>query len=178
VDPECPDAYLATINYGAYWSFDGACPSTQYKVTSCKYTAASTNACACINVDSSKQWSWENKTKLGVGYGSSCKAWDMSNCNDPKIYGPQWVDTWCCENWCWTGANCKNAIASKMWVGLYWTSVDCPDDPKKTSQCPFKAQVKLPGSSLNNPYCRCIGWSPKVLNSGRRRQAGRPAYPD
>ena len=26
VGPECPDAYLAEVNYGAYWSYDGACP--------------------------------------------------------------------------------------------------------------------------------------------------------
>merc|ERR1719253_626810 len=108
----------------------------------------------------------------------------MNNCADPTIYPPSVHDTWCCENWCWTSDTCDSAVKSKIWPGLFWTTAKCPDDTTKTSQCPFKPQsadVSTPASSVGNPYCKCLGWTPDVLKSNYGRRRTKPAssnYPD
>lgn len=79
--------------------------------------------------------------KFSSNYGSSCMAWDMSNC--ATNYREDQVDSWCCANWCYVDKSCpsaKDSLNDGMQGILYWSDNACPDDTALTLQCPYRAK--------------------------------------
>eukprot|EP00928_Gymnodinium_smaydae_P003837 TRINITY_DN11355_c0_g1_i1.p1 TRINITY_DN11355_c0_g1~~TRINITY_DN11355_c0_g1_i1.p1 ORF type:complete len:915 (-),score=107.58 TRINITY_DN11355_c0_g1_i1:335-3022(-) len=177
VPGDCPSAFKSEAASGLYWSYAGVekggkrCADVQQDST-CAKEYAPPDPCTCVNVDSTIQAS-VHASKFASGYGAQCKTWDYKDCADN--YDPSVIDSWCCESWCWVGKECKSALPSKVWEGLHWTTADCKDDQELVRTCPYKAEAPPVDDSKKDPSCDCIGYSPNMLRSGRRR-AGTQAF--
>jgi len=101
--------------------------------------AEANDPCKCLNKGS--LFNSAMNAKFSSNYGSSCMAWDMSNC--ATNYREDQVDSWCCANWCYVDKSCpsaKDSLNDGMQGILYWSDNACPDDTALTLQCPYRAK--------------------------------------
>merc|ERR1719350_361631 len=177
VDPSCSDSYGSVVADNLYYSYTGSCGNQE--ISSCPHQPP--DPCTCINVSS--RLPAVNASVLGMNYGTSCLSWDLEN--TCASYAPGTRDYWCCSSWCWVYPTCSSALPSQPFPGrdLYWTDDHCEDNSTAVAQCPYKrrriidAAAIAANASAIDPRCACIGFSPNLLRSGRRRM-GKPFSSD
>lgn len=138
---DCPDAYSSQAIPGQYFSYAACNTATTPAPSTCKWTAVAeaNDPCKCLNKGS--LFNSAMNAKFSSNYGSSCMAWDMSNC--ATNYREDQVDSWCCANWCYVDKSCpsaKDSLNDGMQGILYWSDNACPDDTALTLQCPYRAK--------------------------------------
>eukprot|EP00929_Paragymnodinium_shiwhaense_P006595 TRINITY_DN11030_c0_g1_i3.p1 TRINITY_DN11030_c0_g1~~TRINITY_DN11030_c0_g1_i3.p1 ORF type:complete len:971 (+),score=189.22 TRINITY_DN11030_c0_g1_i3:83-2995(+) len=182
VSKDCPTALASEVASGLWFSY-GACSSTP-AAANCLWTPK--NNCECKNVDAIINPGSRRRRSpkaLPMKYGEICAAHD-----DGKKCGERYTDDilgeWCCQNWCWVGAECETGIPARappeaLAASLFWSVDACTNDPAKVATCPYKASDGSSPAEFNasavDPRCECMGWAPSLVTSGRRR-AGK-AFP-
>eukprot|EP00930_Biecheleria_cincta_P025634 TRINITY_DN1821_c0_g1_i1.p1 TRINITY_DN1821_c0_g1~~TRINITY_DN1821_c0_g1_i1.p1 ORF type:complete len:1068 (+),score=92.33 TRINITY_DN1821_c0_g1_i1:57-3260(+) len=64
-----------------------------------------------------------NNPLFGAGYGLTCSNHDQANC--PAAWGAKNVGPWCCAKWCYSSANCPDALPSELIPGKYYSYSVC-----------------------------------------------------
>merc|ERR1719205_235233 len=177
VDPSCSDSYGSVVSDNLYYSYTGSCGNQE--VSRCPHQPP--DPCTCINVSS--RLPAVNASVLGMNYGTSCLSWDLEN--SCASYAPETRDYWCCSSWCWVHPTCSSALPSQAFPGrdLVWTDDHCEDNSTAVAQCPYKRRRIIDVAAIATnvsevyPSCACIGFSPNLLRSGRRRM-GKPFSSD
>jgi len=83
----------------------------------------------------------------GEDYGTSCQAWDKQDCK--RWEDSQELGLWCCKQWCYVSESCPSAHRSSVAKNLFYSYFVCPyNDPKKLTQCPWKANVEFRGDPM------------------------------
>ena len=140
-----------------YWGYAACNSYTTPPPAQCPWVAvaAQNDPCKCLSVGS--LFNNAMKNKFALTYGSSCAAWDMTNC--ATNYRADQVDSWCCASWCYVDKSCpsaKDSLNDGMQGILYWSDNACPDDTALTLQCPYRPM------SNNTPAGDCTCLTEKV----------------
>lgn len=167
VSQSCSDAFTDDLYEGVWRSYQGACGKDL--LPGCTYVEP--DPCECQNVDATTQFV-SNVSKFGAGYGAKCQNWDYNDCADK--FAVDVIGSFCCETWCWVKSTCSTSVASTVWPGLYWSTLQCSDDQMLVSTCPYKKYTGLTAAE-EAAACACTQQSPVQLTNGRRR-AGK-AFP-
>lgn len=118
-------------------------PSTTVNLAAVATTVP--NTCTCTNPTIPTAVA----STYGTGYGTSCSAWDETNCGD--LWGNLTVGAWCCRPWCYASSDCPDAYSSQAIPGQFFSYAAC-----NAVTTPAPSTCQWTAVAQANDPCKCL----------------------